>query len=595
MVLNRYTLTLLLLTLVSSIALGQKIKYKDLFVLLQAKQYDQAEPFLKKYLKDNQDNPNAFLFMGYIYEAKSKANNVLKETEMQSTNTDSAILFFNRAFKEIDERELKKNDEYYQTYSRRDLRTGKFGLKLSDVQFDLEQRMKELRDKGQKVLAVKSKFTNTKRIYENCSKLFKSIAEENKNQKEFYLRADDKLAVDLRALSRRYDSCVLLFNEYKSGLQGLEKTGYNPELDPKEILDFTKEGYSELDFYQDELKIWDYKRWALSNLEVIEKEVWPLTENMVKLDGELNKLREIVKKDSVSVLSQLSTMTQMITTMGLRKFDPKAMPGDVFLLKMHELEYGSELAQTRKLRDTSDLILKQGLYRKQIAFLSKVDSMASLLLQRDFEYETANYKSFVTSSYGSASVLRNTIKSTGDFAVAEKAIKEKAVLKIDQVLNWVYDQADSIPVSPNVASKKYFPLSIVSNSHTYGLTFTNAVSAYFYTITPTRQAALKSNHKIDSTIFRKAQLSLIKSISVRDASRDEFYVLMYSEEKLEEKTPAVVYKITRTDGLAWSNVYSLEGIPMEVAYGKENGELSIKISTNSGNKVVVIQKDGKQL
>ncbi len=38
---------------VVSAGFAQKIKYKDLFVLLNAKRYTEAEPFLKKYLKDN--------------------------------------------------------------------------------------------------------------------------------------------------------------------------------------------------------------------------------------------------------------------------------------------------------------------------------------------------------------------------------------------------------------------------------------------------------------------------------------------------------------------------------------------------------------
>jgi hypothetical protein len=49
-----------LMLLVSSAAHAQKVKYKDIFGLLKTKQYEAAEPFLRKYLKENDDNPNAF-------------------------------------------------------------------------------------------------------------------------------------------------------------------------------------------------------------------------------------------------------------------------------------------------------------------------------------------------------------------------------------------------------------------------------------------------------------------------------------------------------------------------------------------------------
>jgi len=46
-----------------TVTYGQKVKYKDIFALLNSKQYEQAEPFLKRYLRENDDNPNAYLLM----------------------------------------------------------------------------------------------------------------------------------------------------------------------------------------------------------------------------------------------------------------------------------------------------------------------------------------------------------------------------------------------------------------------------------------------------------------------------------------------------------------------------------------------------
>ncbi|HEY0769095.1 MAG TPA: hypothetical protein VGD31_02085, partial [Sphingobacteriaceae bacterium] len=69
----------LLLLLISSATFGQKVKYKDIFQLLSSKQYEQAEPFLKRYLKDG-DESSAFLYMGIIYQEKATKTDVLKQT-----------------------------------------------------------------------------------------------------------------------------------------------------------------------------------------------------------------------------------------------------------------------------------------------------------------------------------------------------------------------------------------------------------------------------------------------------------------------------------------------------------------------------------
>src|SRR5687767_7092945 len=109
--LNTYTMTkigliqFLLLFLISA-AYGQKVKYKDIYALLSTKQFEQAEPFLKYYLKETIDNPNAHLFMGNIFQEKASKNDVLKQTQIAIANMDSAIVYYDKAYKALDDREV---------------------------------------------------------------------------------------------------------------------------------------------------------------------------------------------------------------------------------------------------------------------------------------------------------------------------------------------------------------------------------------------------------------------------------------------------------------------------------------------------------
>jgi tetratricopeptide (TPR) repeat protein len=158
------SLILAFLLLQVTLSMAQKVKYKDLIELLNAKQYEMAEPFLKRYLKENDDNASAYLFMGIIYQEKSLQNDLLKQTEALILNLDSAIYFYEKAHPMITEKEIKKNDENYQMYTRRDLRTGEFGIKQSDVQLDLETRTKALKEKQAKVKPLKNHLSTIRKV-----------------------------------------------------------------------------------------------------------------------------------------------------------------------------------------------------------------------------------------------------------------------------------------------------------------------------------------------------------------------------------------------------------------------------------------------
>ncbi len=153
--LKKVAFLLFIAVVFTGVAFGQKVKYKDLLVLLNAKQYEQAEPFLKRYLAENDDNPSAYLFMGIIYQEKSARNDVLKETAILFSNIDSAVFFYDKCFPKITEKDVKKNDEKYLMYTRRDLRTGEFGIKLSDIQLDIENRTKALKERKERIIALK--------------------------------------------------------------------------------------------------------------------------------------------------------------------------------------------------------------------------------------------------------------------------------------------------------------------------------------------------------------------------------------------------------------------------------------------------------
>lgn len=574
-------------------ASAQKVKYKEIFGLLNTKQYEQAEPFLKAYLKDHDDNPNAWLFMGTIYQEKSQKMDILKQTAEVIQIMDSANIFFDVALKTIDERELRKNKEYYQAYNRRDLRTGEFGVKLSDIQFDLEKKIQGIRERIDKVKMASHYFRLSDSLYRKTNELYVSLQKEYPSQPQLYLRAGDHTLQKLSSLSSRFDSCLSAFDTYRSGASGLGRTGYNQNITLVEISDFRQDGISVADFYQDDLKLWDYKKFAATARQVIEKEIIPMRAHLITYDIEINKLREKLNTDSVSVRSDLTKLIDELLYEQLKKYDPEPLPMEVFSMKTADLEYRSSVVEHKPLRDSADVNLQLSLLQTELRYLNKLDSISGKLASSDIDQKAIDYGYFITNTYSNTIVLHSYIKAMHEFAKREKRIKGGQLAALQESLYWVVDGADSIPLRPEMTRGKFKPLLTVPERVTAGLVFRDSsnTDGYLYSVTPSRKPDLKIIFPVEKTSFTETSFPDTRALGYADATGQVHYVLIFLEQGVDGQFPATLAKIYRSDGLAWSINFMLSFIPSEIVLKPETSELTIK----GDNRQTVIDKNGKML
>lgn len=586
--------TAILLIVIASPAFAQKVKYKDIFGLLSVKQYDQAEPFLKTYLKENTDNPNAYLFMGVIYKEKAESTDILINTDRCIQQMDSAILFFNNSLKILDEKEVRKNKEYYVMYNKRDLRSGEFGVKLSDVQFDLEKKIEGLRERIDKVKMVKFYFTKSSDLYNGSIDLFKTIQKTFPGERELYLRADEGMVKTLSGLSHRYDSASKMFENYKGSLNNLGKTKYNQVWTVSEIADFKNDGASLADFYQDEVKVWDYKKFADKALSIIEKDVKPTQDALVKFDIEINKLRQKMETDSVSVKSDLTKLIEKLIDTQLKKFDADPMPMDVFALKIADLEYKSTLIETKHNRKGDDMYASQRAAQQEVKYLVKVDSVADKLMNRNLDEDIINYQQFVNTTFTKGDILKSYIRSLKDFTTRERVEKERELAFRTEALRWLVNGNDSIPLFNDAPRSKYWPLVVLQDKYTAGLVFSDSVSGegYFYSITPSRRPDVKVTFPIDKATMKERKQNSVKAFVTSDPAGQIFFIVIYMERMVNGKHPATIAKIYKSDGLSWSHSFGLDIVPQELVFVPETGELVIK---SEGEKFISIDKNGKML
>ena len=73
----------------------------------------------------------------------------------------------------------------------------------------------------------------------------------------------------------------------------------------------------------------------------------PMREHLVSYDIEINKLREKLNQDSVSVKNDLTSLIDKLLMEQLRKYDQEPLPMEVFTLKIADLEYRSTVLENK--------------------------------------------------------------------------------------------------------------------------------------------------------------------------------------------------------------------------------------------------------
>lgn len=186
---------------------AQKIKYKDVFPLLYPQQTDEGIQKLRLFLtsEKNQEEAHANYELGEFYYAQYRTIDVLRDTAQMNALGDSATISFEKAIALIDEKELKKNDEYYQSFYRRDLRTGEFGIKISDVHLDLESKVKDIVERNDLVIKLHQLLQSMSSSQQAAVRSYNSIVEKNTSFEKFLFYLDRQQLDQLASLSDYQD------------------------------------------------------------------------------------------------------------------------------------------------------------------------------------------------------------------------------------------------------------------------------------------------------------------------------------------------------------------------------------------------------
>ncbi len=284
--------------------LAQKLKYKDIYPIIQAQKYPLAYKKLKQFLSQEPENANTLYQLGRISDYRAADYDVLTQGNLALRYADSCIFYYQKALKAIDEKELRKNGEYYEEFQiKNPTNPEKYTFNLPDIQKKLSERVEFYTQFRANLSNILQLFYASIRNYDEATKIFDNIIRQYPTLKEFYLLAGDSTVLALRRLRLTSDSAIHYLSAYKQAIQKYPIKGYDQNFKVLSIQTYRLDGIvSRVDFLQANIILWNYGEWATEVLKVLEGDIARLREQTHQLNNELtNRLQKIESENSVSI------------------------------------------------------------------------------------------------------------------------------------------------------------------------------------------------------------------------------------------------------------------------------------------------------
>ena len=390
--------------LTSITALGQKVKYKDIFPDLDAKNYSTALADLQAFIFDpkNSDHPNANLQMGLYFEELVDKSDLIKDSTIVLESADSALIYLKKAKEYIDDKELKKNDGFYKAFYRRDLRTGEFGIKISDVHLDLEnkiKRMEAIQEQGRQIFKDLFRIDKCNTyLFEAYKSLFKQYPDFN----NLLLEVSEAQIDTLKEMSEKESIMKDTFDDMRKAVSKIGKKGFSPELVLRPIETYGVDGLTEVDVYQNDVKAWEYGEWAFQTVKQIDGRITELKEQLVKFNQQLKRENEKLKGLETIDYASLTHEIDAYILNELAELDEDPLPVALFtvLIKKNEYDYMTNPERNPKIGMLDDVDF-------QLMFTDSLVSVLELLEEDVNKLQDAyvvdgqkKYKSFIKGEYG---------------------------------------------------------------------------------------------------------------------------------------------------------------------------------------------------
>ncbi|MDW3209331.1 MAG: hypothetical protein R8N23_05660 [Reichenbachiella sp.] len=560
----------------------KKIKYdKEIFPLIEAKNFDQAMPLLWEYLSDpkNAEEPNPNLQVGLYYEGLVNGYHIITDSTAILGASDTAVIYLTKAKTLITEKELKKNDEFYQDFYRRDLRTGDFGIKISDVQLDIEKKLQSLRNINKYAKSIYADLYSLNVANEFSMAAYQAFAKQYPNINDLYLMANEDTKDSLVAIIDKNTEIKEKFENVRDAVSRIGKKGYSPELEWKDIEAYGEDGLTSVDFFANDVVAWNYGKWAEDAEDVIKRDITRLKSQISQTNKDLKAQGEKINGGSGILDEEPITEIDPNLLEDINKFDENSIAIDLLniLVSKNKFDYLTSETLNERLADPDDVDYQLAVSDSLVQLLDIMDDAVAKLVEPGITIASKKYNKLVAEQYGGEMGLikyRKTLEnelmdSREEWMAYNEKYKSRARWGISE------DGSESLYLIPRMDStyvardfSKFYSIVSMkddsSNTYVVGLEFQGASDKGFIArVNNARTILWKRNFDIKGFAYSDSEF-LVEGKFI-PSQEGTVAVYIYSLVP-ESKKNIVAVSVTPEGETNWVNSLKISRAPVDVKF-----------------------------
>ena len=584
--------------------ISQKVKYKDLFILLKAENYSDADRYLRAFLKEEPKHPNANYYMGRMLQNYLEELELIDEQERIVELADSSIIYLNRSLSLSTEKYIKKNaDNYYEEFKRRDMRSAKFVVKLSDIQLDMEERMAAVEKFKADASNLFTHFSLAVSYYDSALNYYNILAQNAATINLLYFKSGPDQLLLFRRLASRYDSSIYHFNIYLSlvGEVGTKDMVQSVVENPIESYPLTN--VVKPDFGAEIVEYMNFQEWAVRTEDIVLKQIYPLKKRMVSYDIQLFELHETIINDSADARPEIFRLATENVAREIVEFDELALPAALYNYRIAEINLHSAFNYWHKaVEDT----LHVGVKLDVLAELRKQQRGNVILLKNLTEANNPSerliFKEFITERFKDDNGLAEFIKLQAIDVQDDSLLLDSWVDKVleeDRYAYW-HDESIALKVGDEIANDdatKFSTLMIDSISERIlgfyaWMENTSSLSLSFGISPSSRSLDTLYTVQINPLLVNGQELINQQFLSDSLGADQRIWVFNSNEPDSASNYQIQVFTTNLSQGAGWNKEYLVSEIPQAIKIDQTNNTVSL--IGNNEEAILILDEYGRK-